>query len=79
MEKILEQVAQQVPSLAVLVVLVTVFLRRMRESDETQKSIAAECHATSKETNRAMDRNTEAFGRVSEALERVERRLDDSG
>ncbi len=87
MEAVLTEAARQVPSLVVLVVLVVLFLRRMRESDATQKVIAAACHEAQRQSVRAVEileersaalitQCTEVLGAAKASIERVEHRLD---
>jgi len=69
MEEALKEAARQVPSLAVLVVLVIHFLRALDRRDSTIRAIADSCHATQASTTAAITENTRALGRVGEALD----------
>ena len=69
MDEALKEAARQVPSLAVLVVLVVYFLRALDRRDTTIKSIADSCHATQAQTSQVVQETTRVMGRVGEALD----------
>ena len=69
MDEALKEAARQVPSLAVLVVLVIYFLRALDRRDSTIKSIADSCHASQAAATAAVQENTRVLGRVGEVLD----------
>ena len=69
MDEALKEAARQVPSLTVLVVLVTFFLRALDRRDATIKSIADSCHAAQAQTNQVIQESISVMGRVGEALD----------
>jgi hypothetical protein len=76
MDQTLLEAAKQIPSLAVLVALVVLFLKHLKEIsagfERAIKDIGNDCHAfqkeTSERTSAALTRNTVALDRNSEAL-----------
>jgi hypothetical protein len=69
MEDALKEAARQIPSLAVLVVLVVYFLRALDNRDETIKAIAETCHTSQAGATAAIRDNTRILGMVGEALD----------
>ena len=69
MDEALKEAARQVPSLAVLVILVIYFLRALDRRDSTIKSIADSCHASQASATAAINENTRVLGKVGEALD----------
>jgi len=78
MDETLKEAARQVPSLAVLVVLVIYFLRALDRRDETIKAIAETCHANQQAATAAISENTRVLGRVGEALDAQRQSIADA-
>lgn len=75
MEKLLEQAAQQVPSLVVLVVIVVVFLRHLAERDKVMLQLHAEHEEALKASRDVIKENTAAFAVNTEVLREVVQEL----
>ena len=84
MEQMLVEAAKQVPSLSVLVILVVKFLGAQKTQGESfaaslaQRDIAAakvaeECHRVTTAATETISECNRALGRVSTAVERLER------
>ena len=84
MEQLLADAAKQVPSLAILVVVVVKFLGAQRTQSESFASslaqrdaaaakVAEECHRVTTAATETISECNRALGRVSTAVERLER------
>jgi hypothetical protein len=71
LETLIQQVVQQIPSLAVLVALVVMFMRYMRSRDEQMADISNRCHTVQDRSITAIDKNTEVIGACIERLRQM--------
>ncbi len=69
METAVLEILKQVPALAVLAWLVTRFLNEIGKRDEVLKDLSAACHDVHQRSIVAVDRNSEALGRIESALD----------
>lgn len=64
MEKLLLELAAEVPGLVVVVIIILKFLK-------TNKEISDECHRHQRESTEALKENTKMLGRVAECLRSI--------
>lgn len=68
LEEIAVSVAEQIPSLVVLGLVVAIFVRYIRSRDVEIAAISKGCHEIQARAIEALDKNSEILGRVLERL-----------
>ena len=65
------QLATQIPSLTILVIIVCFFLRYLIKRDEVLKDISERCHEVQRDAIKTMHENSKALGEISIILRRI--------
>ena len=69
MEDLVREIAKEVPSLAVLVFIVYVFLKHISQSAQAMKDIHLDCHDTQAKSVAALDRFGEKMDHLADVVE----------
>ncbi len=70
-EDFFAQLATQVPSLGVLVVVVVIFLRHLNKRDELLGDISEKCHEVQRDAINTIKENSRVLGEMSVILRRL--------
>ncbi len=74
-EEALRSAIESAPRLGLYVFTVYLFLRHLKSRDEMLKTIGDNCHEVMNLSTTAITKNTEAYGRVTAMLDRVDTTL----